>query len=167
MLFHISRTGVSRSLSRGLTILYAGRRLHSRATCCQVPAWEPAPRSAPGSLNHRGLKANTVHESITSGEEMETTWSGSFPYPSQTTNLSDSQIISNLLDLVEKEISTLIIHSQRGLICVRPHWCTQETAKRNAQMKIKRSHPTISIPPYFSSLSSHFPPRRFMYPLPQ
>ena len=35
---------------------------------------------------------------------------------SQATNLSDSQIIGNLLDPLEREIFTLIIHSVHGCI---------------------------------------------------
>lgn len=71
-------------------------------------------KSGPSSLNHHDQKVNTVHESITWGGELK----ARHPRVSliQTTNLSDSQIIGNLLDSVEKEIFTLIIHSVRGCI---------------------------------------------------
>lgn len=71
-------------------------------------------KSGPSSLNHHHQKVNTAHESITWGGELK----ARHPRVSliQTTNLSDSQIIGNLLDSVEKEIFTLIIHSVRGCI---------------------------------------------------
>lgn len=58
-------------------------------------------QSGPGSLNHHDQKVNTVHESITQrGELMAPRDPGVSLI--QTTNLSDSQIIGNLLDSVEK-----------------------------------------------------------------
>lgn len=99
-------------------------------------------KSGPSSLNHHDQKVNTVHESITWGGELK----ARHPRVSliQTTNLSDSQIIGNLLDSVEKEIFTLIIHSVRGCISsplcykkkVRPHWCTEQATKCNARMEM-------------------------------
>lgn len=87
-----------------------------------------------GSVNHHDQKVNTVHKSITQGGEL---MAPSDPGVSliQATNLSDSQIIGNLLDWVEKEIFTLIIHSVHActssrsasaLQRLRPHRC--ETA---------------------------------------
>lgn len=67
----------------------------------------------------------------------------------QTTNLSDSQIIENLLDLVEKRIFTLIIHSVQGCISSHPERETKQTLrrweKRYAQMEMNLSHTTTSF----------------------
>lgn len=109
------------------SVSYAPDRGHPGQACCGVPHRESVLLSAPGSLNHHDQKVNTVHESIT--------WGGEIKAPRdpgvsliQTTNLSDSQIIGVLLDSVEKEIFTLIIHFVHGCISspsvlqrVRPH----------------------------------------------
>lgn len=70
-------------------------------------------QSGLGSLNHHDQKVNTVHESITQGGELMAPRDSGVSLI-QTTNLSDSQIIGNLLDSVENEIFTLIIHSVHG-----------------------------------------------------
>lgn len=80
--------------------------------CCQIPPWHSVFKSR--YLNHNYPKANTVNESIIKGE-LETPRDPGVSLI-QTTNLPDSQIIGNLLDLVEKEIFTLIIHFVRGCI---------------------------------------------------
>lgn len=118
-------------------------------------------KSGPSSLNHHHQKVNTAHESITWGGELK----ARHPRVSliQTTNLSDSQIIGNLLDSVEKEIFTLIIHSVRGCISsplcykkkVRPHWCTEQATKCNAWMEMNLSRCTTSFSASLPLLSSY------------
>lgn len=98
-------------------------------------------KSGPSSLNHHHQKVNTAHESITWGGELK----ARHPRVSliQTTNLSDSQIIGNLLDSVEKEIFTLIIHSVRGCIssplCYKKKWdhTGAQSRRQNAMLEWK------------------------------
>lgn len=109
-------------------------------------------QSGPGSLNHHDQKVDTVHESITPGGEL---LAPRDPVVSliQTTNLSDSQIIGNLLNSVEKGIFTLIIHSIHACISspsvprrVRPYGCIQQSRKCSAWMEMNLSHWTFSFP---------------------
>lgn len=106
---------IFRSLRCGLTmtLLLWARATRDRLAVRSHPP-ESVLKSGPSSLNHHHQKVNTAHESITWGGELK----ARHPRVSliQTTNLSDSQIIGNLLDSVEKEIFTLIIHSVRGCI---------------------------------------------------
>lgn len=106
-----------------------------------------------GSVNHHDQKVNTVHKSITQGGEL---MPPSDPGVSliQATNLSDSQIIGNLLDSVEKEIFTLIIHSVHActssrsvLQRLRPHRCKQQARKCNVRMEMSLSRKTITLLP--------------------
>lgn len=96
-----------------MTLLLWARATRDRLAVRSHPL-ESVLKSGPSSLNHHHQKVNTAHESITWGGELK----ARHPRVSliQTTNLSDSQIIGNLLDSVEKEIFTLIIHSVRGCI---------------------------------------------------
>lgn len=65
-------------------------------------------QSGPCSLNHHDQKVDTVHKSITQGGELVAPRDPGVSLI-QATNLSDSQIIRNLLDSVKNEIFTLII----------------------------------------------------------
>lgn len=69
----------------------------------------------------------------------------------QATNLPDIQIISNLLDSVEKQIFTLIIHSGPTLHLmslsarVGPHRCTQQARKCKVRMETNLSSHSLLL----------------------
>lgn len=163
---------IFRSLRCGLTmtLLLWARATRDRLAVRSHPP-ESVLKSGPSSLNHHHQKVNTAHESITWGGELK----ARHPRVSliQTTNLSDSQIIGNLLDSVEKEIFTLIIHSVRGCISsplcykkkVRPHWCTEQATKCNAWMEMNLSRCTTSFSASLPLLSSYLFLQYFFPPL--
>lgn len=163
---------IFRSLRCGLTmtLLLWARATRDRLAVRSHPP-ESVLKSGPSSLNHHHQKVNTAHESITWGGELK----ARHPRVSliQTTNLSDSQIIGNLLDSVEKEIFTLIIHSVRGCISsplcykkkVRPHWCTEQATKCNAWMEMNLSRCTTSFSASLPLLSSYLFLQYFFSPL--
>lgn len=133
---------IFRSLRCGLTmtlLLWARATRDTLAVRSHPP--ESVLKSGPSSLNHHHQKVNTAHESITWGGELK----ARHPRVSliQTTNLSDSQIIGNLLDSVEKEIFTLIIHSVRGCIssplCYKKKWdhTGAQSRRQNAMLEWK------------------------------
>lgn len=162
---------IFRSLRCGLTmtLLLWARATRDRLAVRSHPP-ESVLKSGPSSLNHHHQKVNTAHESITWGGELK----ARHPRVSliQTTNLSDSQIIGNLLDSVEKEIFTLIIHSVRGCISsplcykkkVRPHWCTEQATKCNAWMEMNLSRCTTSFSASLPLLSSYLFLQYFFFP---
>lgn len=123
-----------------MTLLLWARATRDRLAVRSHPP-ESVLKSGPSSLNHHHQKVNTAHESITWGGELK----ARHPRVSliQTTNLSDSQIIGNLLDSVEKEIFTLIIHSVRGCIssplCYKKKWdhTGAQSRRQNAMLEWK------------------------------
>lgn len=163
---------IFRSLRCGLTmtLLLWARATRDRLAVRSHPP-ESVLKSGPSSLNHHHQKVNTAHESITWGGELK----ARHPRVSliQTTNLSDSQIIGNLLDSVEKEIFTLIIHSVRGCIssplCYKKKWdhTGAQSRRQNAMLEWKWTSLAVlphsllpclfSVSPifFFPSLSLH------------
>lgn len=106
-----------------------------------------APCLARAPLITTTKKVDTAHESITRGGELMPPRDPGVSLI-RPTNLSDSQIIGNLLDSVGKEILTLIIHSVRGCISSRsvppggrPRWCVWRVRKmqcRNGNEPLSR-----------------------------
>lgn len=117
-------------------------------------------QSGRGSLNHPNQKVNTVHESITQRGELTAPRDAAVCLI-QATNLSDSQIMGNLLDSAEKEILTLVIHFFHAGISSSSVIHKQQA--RNARMEMNLSHRTISF--YASGLpaSSYLFPNSFVF----
>ncbi len=156
-LFNINTAiSISRSLSLGLTTALCSGQRSPRIGLLWGPVTHPEEadsglQSGSGSLNHHDQKVNTAHESITQGGELMALRDPGVSLI-QPTNLSDSQIIGNLLDSEEKEIFTLIIHFVHSCISspsvlprVRPHWCAQQARKCNARTEMNLSRRTISF----------------------
>lgn len=149
---------ISRSLSWGLTTtLHSGqgspRKSLLWATVTHPEEADFGLRSCQGSFNHHDQKVNTAHESITQGRELMAPHDLGVSLI-QATNLSDRQIIRNLLDWEEKEIFTLIIHSVHGCFSspsepqrVGPNLLT-DTQKCNAwiEMPLSLSELSHSLP---------------------
>lgn len=166
-LLHIDTAiSISGSLSGRLTTALCFGQRSPRIGLLWGPVTHPEEpdsglQSGLSSLNHHDQKVNTVHESITQGGELMAPCDPGVSLI-QTTNLSDSQIIGNLLDSVENEIFTLIIHSVQGCISspsvppwVRLHSCTQQARKCNAWMEMSLSRWTISFSASLLPLSSY------------
>lgn len=149
----IKRSVLSRSLSWGLTTALCSGQRSPRIGFLWGPVTHPegarlrAPCLARAPLITTTKKVDTAHESITRGGELMPPHDPGVSLI-RATNLSDSQIIGNLLDSVGKEILTLIIHSVRGCISSRPvppggrpRWCVQQVRKmqcRNGNEALSR-----------------------------